>query len=115
MGYQPPRQFPPRPQNGHGPRPSAPLAAVPIVGQPIDLHTWFPTVSFSCRCQAPAVPLLAVGLGTAVRCPACGTHWGVTRLDFDAANPQSQITVSRVGRSDAPPASAPPAEPPPSE
>jgi hypothetical protein len=116
MGFQPPRQFPPRPHaNGHGPRPVA--AGVPIVGQPVELTGWFPTVSFICRCASPGVPLLLCGLGNAIRCPSCGTHWAVTKVGFDATNPQSEIMLSRVGRSDAPASAAPPppTDPPPSE
>lgn len=56
-------------------------ARVPIIGQPITPHGWFPTVMITCNCEAKH-PLMLVGFNTTVRCPHCGrgvTLFGVTQ------------------------------------
>lgn len=47
--------------------------ALPIVGQPFTLKSWFLTISIVCNCEAKE-PVLLIGnaIGT---CQACGRRW----------------------------------------
>lgn len=56
-GHKPPIQFP----GG---------SAIPIVGQPVTVKGFVPTVMLQCNCDAKE-PMLAVGVGGLCRCPAC--------------------------------------------
>ncbi len=57
---------------------------VAIVGQPLTVVTWFPTVLATCNCEAKS-PILIVGFGSIYLCPACGRGFrifGVTQRDL---------------------------------
>lgn len=70
--------------NGKGPIPFAVKEGIPIVGQPLTVVTWFPTVSVTCNCDAKQ-PVLIVGFGNLSVCPMCGRGfqlYGVTQPDM---------------------------------
>ncbi len=59
-------------RNGNGIAPSAPVAGVPIVGQPFTLHSVMcpVTATLSCNCGGPDTAVNIVA-SVAAECPSC--------------------------------------------
>ena len=88
--------------NGKGPIPFAVKEDIPILGQPLTVLAWFPTVSVVCNCEAKQ-PLLLVGLGNLSVCPQCGRGFqlfGVQQSDIRTAQkaPNFNINIVLPGR-----------------
>lgn len=89
--------------NGKGPIPFAVKEDIPIIGQPLTVITWFPTVSVVCNCEAKQ-PVLLVGLGNLSVCPKCGRGFqlfGVTLPDLrqNPRPPHFDINIVMPGAS----------------
>jgi len=44
---------------------------IPLVGQPFEFLTWYPTGIIYCNCQDKRVMMVIVGLNNRNACPAC--------------------------------------------
>lgn len=98
--------------NGHhnGFRAMPPPGVVPLIGQPIEIWGWFPTVSFGCRCRVPErppVPVLIAGMDSVVKCPLCGAHYRIGAINMDASKGVGEVSIARVTPTNQPPAEAP--------
>lgn len=103
-----------RPRNGF--RAMPPGGGIPLIGQPIEIWGWFPTVSFGCRCQAPQkppTPMLVAGVGSIVKCPACGAHYMIGAITMNAEQGVCEVSISRVTPTHQPATDAAPAAPTP--
>lgn len=71
---------------------------IPIVGQPCQFVTWFPTVVVSCNCGAtPAPVVVIVGAGISP-CPACGRPFALANVAWNARSNELNINVAVVAK-----------------
>lgn len=58
---------------------------IPVVGQPAEIITWYPTALVHCKCQKP--PTMAIVITTGFmnhsKCGYCGTHYWIKGLKTD--------------------------------
>lgn len=71
--------------------PEPPL--VPILGKGYELKAFIPTVMLQCQCPAKS-PLLMIGLGAKVTCPACRKIFTVTMFRGDASSGQVHVDIA---------------------
>ncbi len=74
---------------------------IPIVGQQIQIHGWFPTVLVTCKCVPTAAPLMIVGHEAVATCQSCGNQYALTSLAFNRAAGSGSLTVGQVGKAPA--------------
>jgi hypothetical protein len=86
--------------NGNGHRPPlrfAPTVAVPIVGLPFALESWFVQILIMCKCEHPG-PVLIIGQPgqAAGQCRSCHRIYGLAAIGIDAQTqqPNFQLTIS---------------------
>lgn len=62
-----------------------PFIHTPIVGQPFEVQSWFPTTIIFCLCQAPALKVLVVvhNVGTPAICQHCRKAYVVEGFAVD--------------------------------
>jgi hypothetical protein len=78
-----------------------PPPQVPTIGEPLVIHSWFPTVSIGCKCNPTSpVPLLIVGNEHIVECPSCKSHYRVGRVSMDLQTNEASIAIARVVKRD---------------
>ena len=68
--------------------------AIPILGQPIAVKAFFPTVLGVCNCEAQA-PILLVATAV-VDCPACGRRFQVQGVQFDLQAGKLHVNIGVI-------------------
>ena len=66
--------------NGHKPALAFKGPAVPIIGQPFTIKSWFPTVMLVCNCEAKEAVMIPRGSGS--QCPGCKKVYTIQQLAF---------------------------------
>ena len=71
-----------------------------MIGQPIEIYGWFPTVSFGCKCRAaeggPPVSMLIAGMDSTGKCSACGANYRIGAIQMDAQKKEGTVSIMRV-------------------
>lgn len=71
-----------------------PVSQIPILGQPVEIHGWFPTVMVTCKCVNQ--PLLIVGLDAVAECPQCHAHYRVEVISMSRQTNEATVSIGRV-------------------
>lgn len=59
----------------------SPPPDIPIIGQPAQVLTWYPTALMGCKCQGNNMELVIVtGFGKPSQCPKCGKLFIINRV-----------------------------------
>lgn len=74
---------------------------IPILGQPMQILTWYPTTLLRCNCKETCeekVTLIISGMGGSSMCPLCGAKATVTGIGPDGNVVVTIETKDPIGR-----------------
>lgn len=68
---------------------------VPIVGQPYQLLSWFPTIVIRCNCHETKPPILLIGEAI-VECPQCHKKWQAQIVEWNKSMNTLAIGIATI-------------------
>jgi hypothetical protein len=74
------------------------VGPVPILGQPCQVHGWFPTIMLTCTCRPAPKPLMLVGLAGYATCPDCHQRFALKALTHDGATGNGSVNLVAIGK-----------------
>lgn len=70
---------------------------IPVIGEPLVIHSWFPTVSIGCKCNPTSpVPILLVGNEHVAECPSCHAHYRIGKITMDITTNEASLAIAKV-------------------